>query len=69
MVIFFEEQDLLSFGEFIISDKRREIIEEVLERGDKVFSVDARLRKVTDQDLSTWVALRSQQIEQHGSKD
>lgn len=51
MVVFFTEEDLVSFGEFMISDKRVEAY---------VNRVDLDPKKVNEDDVSTWAFIQQQ---------
>ena len=67
MVLFFDEEDLVSFGEFMVSDQRRAAYEK--SPNIPAEEVGSRLKKVSEDDLSTWSHFRQQQQELYASKN
>ena len=58
MVIFFTEEDLVSFGEYMVSDERREAYLNHPELKDE--NIEERLKSVNNADLANWAG-RTQQ--------
>ena len=52
MVIFFTEEDLVSFGEYLFSDERKQKIEENWPDTSEI--LESNLKKVHDADLTNW---------------
>lgn len=62
MVIFFTEEDLVSFGEYMMSDQRRKLYEEHPEIGSE--NIEERLKSVHNADLANWTQSLNQSMEQ-----
>ena len=63
MIMFFTEEDLVSFGNFMVSDSRRKMYENHPELKDE--NIEERLKQVNDADLANWVqATRRTEIEE-----
>ena len=59
MVVFFTEQDLVSFGNYVLSNVRKEnILAHSTEESEEV--VAQRLQNVSDADLANWAYLVQQ---------
>jgi hypothetical protein len=52
MLLFFEEKDLVSFGNYLFSDERISLLEEA----ESELSLQERMEIVTDADLANWKA-------------
>lgn len=52
MIMFFTEEDLVSFGNFMVSDSRRKMYENHPELKDE--NIEERLKQVNDADLANW---------------
>ena len=52
MVIFFTEEDLVSFGEYLLSDERKQKLEENWPDTSEI--LESNLKKVHDADLANW---------------
>ena len=52
MVIFFTEEDLVSFGEYLLSDERKQKVEENWPNTSEI--LESNLKKVHDADLANW---------------
>ena len=63
MVMFFTEEDLVSFGSYLLSDTRMEYIQSV-SRQETQDIIEQRLRSVSDADLANWAYLVNQAKEQ-----
>jgi hypothetical protein len=57
MVIYFTEEDLISFGEYMVSPQRRQLFRD--KPNPEGLSLDERLAMVHDADLSNWAYLAS----------
>lgn len=53
MKIYYEESDLVSFGEYLLSDDRKKSFRQNNPISEEL-SVEERLKKVYDSDMSTW---------------
>lgn len=56
MIIFFTEEDLVSFGEYLLS-KERELA--VTDSGDDIAKIKFNLSHVSAEDLTTWAQLQN----------
>ena len=63
MVVYFTEDDLVSFGSYLLSDIRKEHILSVSE-GLSDEEVDNRLKNVSNSDLGNWAYLINQAKEE-----
>lgn len=59
MVIFFTEEDLVSFGEYMMSDQRRKLYEEHPEISSE--NIEERLKSVHNADLANWAQYTQQE--------
>jgi hypothetical protein len=50
MVTYFNRKDLVSFGNYLLSDKRRKLFEET----ESSLSIDERLKEVHHADVENW---------------
>lgn len=57
MVIYFTEEDLISFGEYMVSPQRRQLFESHPDPSG--ISLEERLGSVHDADLSNWAYLQT----------
>ena len=57
MVIYFTEEDLVSFGEYLLGEDRRKLFESIEDPNGR--SVHERLSEVHDSDLANWAYLVS----------
>ena len=61
--MFFTEEDLVSFGNFMVSDSRRKMYENHPELKDE--NIEERLKQVNDADLANWAQVtRRTEIEE-----
>lgn len=54
MVLYFNKRDLISFGNYLLSDERRELYKNHPELGDK--NLEERLLGVHKSDIDNWMA-------------
>ncbi len=54
MVLYFNKRDLISFGNYLLSDERRELYANHPELGDN--NLDERLANVNHSDIENWMA-------------
>lgn len=59
MVVFFTEEDLVSFGEYMMSDQRRKMYEEHPELKNE--DIEEKLKNVNNADLANWVQYTQQE--------
>lgn len=59
MVVLFSEEDMMSFGEYIISDMRKHYITNHSTKEE----TEERLKTLHPADLAEWVRLRNQEIQ------
>lgn len=57
MVIYFTEEDLISFGEYMVSEQRKKLFESHPDPTN--LSLEERLSVVHDADLSNWAFLQT----------
>ncbi len=63
MVMYFTEEDLASFGQYLFSDERREMIERA-SIGETQDVLQDRLKNVSNLDLANWAQSLNQSMEQ-----
>lgn len=63
MVMYFTEEDLASFGQYLLSDERREMIERA-SIGETQDVLQDRLKNVSNLDLANWAQSLNQSTEQ-----
>ena len=63
MVMYFTEEDLVSFGQYLLSDERREMIERA-SIGETQDILQDRLKNVSNLDLANWAQSLNQSTEQ-----
>ena len=63
MVMYFTEEDLASFGQYLLSDERREMIERA-SIGETQDVLQNRLKNVSNLDLANWAQSLNQSTEQ-----
>ncbi len=63
MVMYFIEEDLASFGQYLLSDERREMIERA-SIGETQDVLQDRLKNVSNLDLANWAQSLNQSMEQ-----
>jgi len=60
MVIFFTEEDIISFGEYLLSDNRRINMINIMNITDENI-IKEQLSRVHEEDLSAWAYLNTNQ--------
>ena len=71
MIIFFTEQDIVSFGEYMVSKERKQLYEEhIIETTGSLDldTLDEKLKHVHDSDLANWNYLVSKVKQEHESQ-
>ena len=68
MITLFTEEDILSFGQYMISDERKKSIMEAPEITSNVMRKEI-LKSVTPFDYNNWVKIRLSEQEQSSSSD
>ena len=64
MVTLFDEYDLISFGEYMISEERKNLIEKHKDIKNK----EETLKEVTPLDFNTWVQKRHEELKEYHKK-
>jgi len=67
MVIFFTEEDIISFGEYLLSDNRRMNMINIMNITDENI-IKEQLSKVHEDDLSNWAYLNTHPNERTNSQ-
>lgn len=62
MIVFFAEEDLVSFGNYMVSDLRREMYENHPDLKDE--NIEGRLKSVSDADLANWAYFSNQKTQE-----
>lgn len=62
MIVFFTEEDLVSFGNYMVSDLRREMYESHPDLKDE--NIEERLKSVSDADLANWTYFNNKNIQE-----
>lgn len=63
-MMFFTEDDIVSFGNYMMSSLRERKIREAVELSEDEDQIQARLRSVSDADLGNWAYLMNQAVAQ-----
>ena len=56
MIILFSDSDLISFGQYIVSEERLEKVREKLGTADS-YAVNNRLLEITGEDVQDWISI------------
>ena len=64
MVTLVDESDLISYGQYMISEERKNLIETHKDIKDK----EKTLKSVTPLDFNTWVQKRHEELKKHREK-